>query len=259
MHEIILDYNWPNNSNQQSGINRSTNDFSIHRTRSRLSRSINMHETIRELEHFASDEMNDTNIDNDTSDDESYNEDDNSDTSEEDDDDILKGAVNVKDAGLRQYGAPKSEDYHVDKMITAVKIIYQQELGTVKCLALRKGKARNLIVPTSHKVQFVRQDSVAKGVRLGKEMINSSNYFIDTAKDDPMHDIATQYVPNNDHMFNSSWARRKGHGKMYGMKYIKMYQKDLEAMFEEGNKDSSKKMNPGKMRERLIRKYPNNF
>ena len=74
-----------------------------------------------------------------------------------------------------------------------------------------------------------------------------------------MHAIAIEYVPNNDHMFNSSWARRKGHGKMYGTKYVKMYQKDLEAMFEEGNKDASKKMNPGKMREHLIRKYPNNF
>ena len=66
--------------------------------------------------------------------DESYSKDNNSESSEGDDD-ILKGAINVKDVSLGQYGAPKSTAYHVDKMITAIKIIYQQELGTVKCLA----------------------------------------------------------------------------------------------------------------------------
>ena len=62
--------------------------------------------------------MMNTNED-DSSDDEWYNEDDNSDLSE-DNDDILKGAINVKDISLRQYGAPRSTAYHVDKMITAV-------------------------------------------------------------------------------------------------------------------------------------------
>lgn len=117
--------------------------------------------------------MNNSNIGNYASDDESYNEDDNSETSEEDDDDILKGAINVKDASLRQCGAPKSLEYHVDKMITAVKIICQQELGTVKCLASRKDKAKKFIIGKTHKVQFVRQDLIAKGVRLGKAIINS--------------------------------------------------------------------------------------
>ena len=144
-------------------------------------------------------------------------------------------------------------------MITAVKIIHQQELGTVKYLASRKDKAKNLVIQKTQQVQFARQDSIAKGVRLGKTIINSTNYFIDSAEDDPMHAIADEYVTGNDHMFKSSWARRKGHGKMYGVKYITMYQKDLEDMFEEGKKNTSQKMNPGKMRERLIHKYPHNF
>ncbi len=55
-----------------------------------------------------------------------------------------------------------------------------------------------------------------------------------------MHVIADKYVTQNDDMFKSSWAQRKGHGKMYGVKYIKMYQKDLEAMFEEGKNDALK-------------------
>jgi len=197
------------------------------------------------------------NASEDSSDDESYDENDNSDSSD-DDDDILIGAVNVKDLNMRQYGKPKSTAYSVENMITAVKIIYQQELGVVKCLASRKDKAKKLILP-QRKVEFSRQDSVAKGVRLGKTIISSSDYFMDSTKEDPVHAIAKDFVPAIDDMFKLSWARRQGHGKMSGIRYVKTYQKDLEAMFEEGKKDPSKKMNPGKMRERLVRKYPNNF
>ena len=82
---------------------------------------------------------------------------------------------------------------------------------------------------------------------------------MDSAKEDPVHAIAKDFVPAIGDMFKSSWARRQGRRKMYGIRYVKTYQKDLEAMFEEGKKDPSKKMNPGKMRERLICKYPNNF
>ena len=84
-------------------------------------------------------------------------------------------------------------------------------MGTVKCLALRKAKAKILVVARTQQVQFARRDSIAKGVRIDKTIINSSDYFIDSSKDDPMHAIANKYVPKNDHMFNSSWARRKGH------------------------------------------------
>ena len=259
--EIIPEYNPViSTSNRPSRMcTNKKNDFSFHRVRSAagISQSVNKGLTISDLENVDDEDITKSN-EHDSSDDESYNEDDNSESSE-DDDDILKGTVNVKDVSLRQYGAPKSAAYHVDKMLTGVKIIYQQELGTVKCLASRKDKAKNLVVARTQQVQFARQDSIAKGVRIGKSIINSSDYFIDSAKDDPMHAIANEYVPKNDHMFTSSWARRKGHGKMYGDKYIKIYQKDLEAMFEEGKNDASKKMNPGKMREHLARKYPNNF
>ena len=51
----------------------------------------------------------------------------------------------------------------------------------------------------------------------------------------------------------------QGDGKMYGIRYIKTYQKNLEALYKEGKKDQSKKMNPGKIWECLIQKYPNDF
>ena len=82
---------------------------------------------------------------------------------------------------------------------------------------------------------------------------------MDSAKNDPKHDIAKDFKPSNDNVFNVSWARRKGHGKLYGSNYIDKYKSELKNLFEEGKRDSSKKMNPGKMRERLLQKFPNHF
>ena len=82
---------------------------------------------------------------------------------------------------------------------------------------------------------------------------------MDSAKNDPKHDMAKDYKPLNDNVFNVSWARRKGHGKLYGKHYIDKYKSELQIMFEEGKRDSSKKMNPGKIRERLLQKFPNHF
>ena len=72
-------------------------------------------DTISDLENAGVDDMN-SNIEDDSSDDESYNEDDISDLGENDD--IFTGTLNGKDVSLRQYGATT---YHVDDMITAVK------------------------------------------------------------------------------------------------------------------------------------------
>ena len=68
--------------------------------------------------------------------------------------DILIGAVNVKDVNMRQYGKPKSTAYSVENMITVVKIIYQQELGVVKCLASRKDKAKKSLYCHKEKWNF---------------------------------------------------------------------------------------------------------
>ena len=76
-------------------------------------------------------------------------------------------------------------------------------------------------------MEFSRQDSVAKGVRLGKTIITSSDYFMDSAKEDPVHVIAKDFVPAIDDMFKLTWARQQDHGKMYGIRYVKTYQKDL--------------------------------
>ena len=49
---------------------------------------------------------------------------------------------------------------------------------------------------------------------------------MDSAKNDPKHDIANDYKPLNDNIFNVSWARRKGHGILYGSNYIDKYKSE---------------------------------
>ena len=132
-------------------------DFSFHKKETGVYRSLRSQKchSIMTLEGETSDtvgiwnediDMPTLNTSEDSSDDESYDENDNSDSSD-DDDDTLIGAVNIKDVNMRQYGKSKSTAYSVENMIIAVKIIYQQELGVVKCLASRKDKAKKLILP----------------------------------------------------------------------------------------------------------------
>ena len=167
--EIIPEYMVPttNESTESSTCRVSKiNDFSFHKKGTGVIRSLHSknHRSIMTLKGETADGTielinEDTtpttlNASEDSSDDESYDENDHSDSSD-DDDDTLIGAVNIKDVNMRQYGKSKSTAYSVENMIIAVKIIYQQELGVVKCLASRKDKAKKLILP-QRKVEFSR-------------------------------------------------------------------------------------------------------
>lgn len=55
------------------------------------------------------------------------------------------------------------------------------------------------------------------------------------------------------HRFLPGWAIRPADGHCYGKKYIKNFMDDVLEMFEEGG------MGPGRMRERLMNKYPDRF
>ena len=59
--------------------------------------------------------------------------------------------------------------------------------------------------------------------------------------------------------FESGWAKHKGHEKSYGVLYSSYYKDDLIKMFELGIKNSSNKMNAGKMKDNLINLYPGRF
>ena len=57
------------------------------------------------------------------------------------------------------------------------------------------------------------------------------------------------------------WARRNksSSGKLYGASYLHKYKDDIKKFFDEGKADSSNKMNPAMMEEKLRIMYPNKF
>jgi hypothetical protein len=57
-------------------------------------------------------------------------------------------------------------------------------------------------------------------------------------------------------MFPPGWAKRPGHGKMYGKKYIEEYKPFLRKLFETGEQDPSGKMSASRMVQ-SIREDPN--
>ena len=60
---------------------------------------------------------------------------------------------------------------------------------------------------------------------------------------------------------SQGWARRgnRTESTMYGDTYIKGYKDILTKYFEEGQKNSSKKMNPSMMHEKLKKQFPHKF
>ena len=61
--------------------------------------------------------------------------------------------------------------------------------------------------------------------------------------------------------FDQGWGRRndRNEGTLYGDSYIDPYKTHLKEYFDEGVKNSSRKMNPGMMREQLKTEFPNVF
>ena len=209
----------------------------------------------RGRKHESTVNYNDTSSD-DSTDDESYS----TDLSEESDDDKYDSDTkNYHYKRIRQYGPPTSDVYNESNFMSKIKVYKQQELGYVAPLADRKKNTTN---PSSRNVSIQitdRRDIVARSIRYAKATITSSNYFLSESSSDPMYEFAQNYKPTEDETFPPSWARRLGHGKMYGQTYIDMYKDDIEEMFESGEAISSNKMNASKMREHLMLRYPDRF
>ncbi len=55
------------------------------------------------------------------------------------------------------------------------------------------------------------------------------------------------------------WAQRPPWGKMYGARYIRIYQQDIKELFERGENKGGFKFGPGRMLEELISRYPGKY
>ena len=88
---------------------------------------------------------------------------------------------------------------------------------------------------------------------------SDQNIIIRDGKDaHPSYEKCSLFSLNESEKPRQGWARRKdrGDGGMYGAKFIGRYRNDVREWFDAGEKEKSKKMTPGGMREALSNKYP---
>ena len=165
-------------------------------------------------------------------------------------------ADNVHECDIRKYSQPTEVEFN--QMFTGVTVIRQQDFGTI--LSFKKRSTNKHVTIEENDMIQERQDVYAKTVRYASNIITNSSYF--HSSDNPIHPLyesAKDYLPTHKIPFNLSWACRKGYGQLYGETYMEPYKDELLKMFEHGNKDSAKKMNPGKMREQLMIMFPHKF
>jgi hypothetical protein len=60
-------------------------------------------------------------------------------------------------------------------------------------------------------------------------------------------------------LLKQGWARRPAWGNMYGARYIKRYEKEVNQMFQQGVENSSRKLGPARMVEILIQNSPKKY
>ena len=163
----------------------------------------------------------------------------------------------IQECDIRKYGQPTDEEYK--QMFTGVTVLKQQEFGSI--LSFKKRSTKNVQLSLNKNVLVQeRQDMLATGARYAKDIISSSTYFHSSdIQHHPLYDTAKDYTPTHKFVFDLSWACRKGYGKLYGNTYMDMYKEELLKLYEVGTENSAQKMNPGRMREKLMIQFPHRF
>ena len=147
------------------------------------------------------------------------------------------------------YGKPPDSVFHLDKMITGTRLVQWLPLG-----AIRRKKNSTKVRKISSKKMI--KGVVDKAITYAQNHIQSNNLFLNRTKLDPIMERASNFRMDP---FENGWAKRRGHGNLYGISYIHLYEDDLKTMFQAGVINNSNKMSAGKMRENLLDIYPDRF
>ena len=156
----------------------------------------------------------------------------------------------LSDDHSQRCGEPPMATFSKDLMVTGTSVLHWLPLGAIR---QQKKKA------TSH--HKLSQKSMITGITdrvvvYAKNNIVKNNLFLHRNEIDPLTEEAANFKVEP---FPNGWAKRKGHGKSYGVNYIEQYTEDLDKMFEAGIRNSSSKMSAGKMRDNLLNLYPGRF
>ena len=201
---------------------------------------------------------------NSDADDDSYN-----DTAEEFDDDSNfsdEDAVDVNgnDSGQRKIMEADHKVYNTQSFISRVQIQLMLPIGNLTSFDLIT-RNRTKCNRRFHGNQS-RQDSRSKAIRMANHHIQSGDLSVlSSTKDNPILDDSRSFNLDDEtvSLFNEGWGRRanskNNSSSMYGETYIGRYKDKLKEYFQQGHKDSSKKMNAAMMREELKKQFPDVF
>ena len=188
-----------------------------------------------------------------SSEDSDWDDSDNDSDSSTDDETALRNLVD-----MRRYLEPDNTVYNANDMITQSVVTRVLELGNVK---LSKESLGNQEVQTRTRFALKRtnerKDILAIVVRHAKSFMASSFSITDKMDLDADYSKAENFIP--EFKPTQGWARRGARGTLYGNSYIGKYKDTISSMFEDGKKDSSKKMNAAMMREKLCQLHPDVF
>ena len=211
--------------------------------------------TVEQLEQFAINK-------DDKSDDISVSSDSSSNISTDSDDETN----NTDDSPLTSragYAQPTNQLLMKESMLTRSRIIMMKDVDKVRTSmpTTKNKKNKEVIQKINKNIEPQQKDAVARAIRTAKDVFTNTKQILDYQDTDPNYILAKDYTPSIQERkwFYPGWARRPKHGHLYGTNYIDEFKNDLINMFDVGSKDSSRKMNAGKMRERLICLYPNRF
>ena len=102
-----------------------------------------------------------------------------------------------------------------------------------------------------------RRDLVHYGLSYAFERIDQHEIdIVNMRTSDENMDVFSDISTTTEVDFSAKWACSRGHGCMYGRKYIDAFKSDIVEMFNAGCRDKSFRMGAGRMLEKIKRKYP---
>jgi len=153
---------------------------------------------------------------------------------------------------------PNQEIFDEQNFITKVKIELLLEFGEITCFDSKRNKRKEKILSTMH-----QQDVRYQAIRFANNLIQQGDVAITSSSDDdPILEESRLFDGTfNNLIFDQGRGRRNNRSEstLYGETYIAKYKDKLFEFYEQGRKDSSKKMNPAMMREQLQKENPNLF
>ena len=175
-------------------------------------------------------------------------------------DEFDDGSANNHD-NRRKLQVPDQAIYGKDKLITNVTVEFIASLGTLRSCELTEmfGKKRHR---SKHSNSIRKQDLQSMALRMANNHIQSGDFSVlSSTVDNPILQKSSSYEYSIEGKgFNQGWGRRcQTDTTLYGESFIDNYKDILKGYFEDGNKNSSVKMNAAMMRDQLKQQFPNRF